>query len=139
MGRQGDIHPAGSRRAADSVCTVAEDVGVDHGRRHAAVAEELRDGAGVVTALQKVGREGMAGGVAAGTLADNGGAGSMSCGRASISDHAWVILAAREVDVFEGVCRGECIRVPHQGLCDTLDRSGRIRVDVTPSACSSSR
>jgi hypothetical protein len=33
---------------------VAQDVGVDHGRRHVAVAEELLDGADVVTALQKV-------------------------------------------------------------------------------------
>jgi hypothetical protein len=47
-------------------------VGVDHGRRYVPVAEELLDGADVVTALQKVGGEGVAEGVAAGTLVDAG-------------------------------------------------------------------
>lgn len=52
------------------MCAVAEDVGVDHGRRHVAVAEELLDGADVVTALQQVGGEGVAKGMATGTLVD---------------------------------------------------------------------
>ncbi len=51
---------------------MAEDVGVDQGRRHVAVAEELLDSAEVMTALRKVGREGMAEGVATGALVDAG-------------------------------------------------------------------
>jgi hypothetical protein len=60
------------QRAADSTCAVAEDVGVDHGRRHVAVAWELLAGADAVAVLQKVGCEGMAEGVASGTLVDAG-------------------------------------------------------------------
>ena len=51
-----------------------EDVGVDHGRRHVPVSEKLLDGADVVAALQKMGGEGMAQGVAADGLGDAGGA-----------------------------------------------------------------
>src|SRR5689334_3682539 len=47
---------------------------------HVAVPEELLDGADVVTALQKVGGEGMAEGVAAGTLVDAGRAGGTGHG-----------------------------------------------------------
>jgi hypothetical protein len=42
------------QRAANTSRAVAEDVGVNHGRRHLAVAEELLDGPDVVTALQEV-------------------------------------------------------------------------------------
>jgi hypothetical protein len=45
---------------------------VDHGRGDLAVAEELLDGADVLTALPKVGREGVTEGVATGTLVDAG-------------------------------------------------------------------
>jgi len=44
--------PVGS----SSTGTVAVDVGVDHGRRDLAVAEEFLNGSDVVAALQKVSR-----------------------------------------------------------------------------------
>lgn len=67
------MRPAGSSGlAADFARAVAEDVGVDHGRRYLPVAERLLHGADVVTALQKMGRERMAEGMATGTLVDAG-------------------------------------------------------------------
>src|SRR5437773_5996396 len=40
--------------AADAPAAAIEDVGVDHGRGHVAVAEELLDGADVIAGLQEV-------------------------------------------------------------------------------------
>jgi hypothetical protein len=60
------------QRTTNSAGTVAEDVSVDHGRGDLAVAQELLDGADVLTALQKVGRDGVTEGVATGTLVDAG-------------------------------------------------------------------
>jgi hypothetical protein len=51
---------------------MAEDGGVDHGRRDVAVAQELLDGADVVTALQQMSGEGVTERVAAGALVDPG-------------------------------------------------------------------
>jgi hypothetical protein len=48
---------------ADAASSVLDDVGVDHRRGNAAVAEELLHGADVVTAFQEVGGEGVAEGV----------------------------------------------------------------------------
>jgi hypothetical protein len=62
----------GIQWAANASRTVAEDVGVDHGRRHLSLAEELMDGADVVIARQKMVRKRMAEGVATGTLVDTG-------------------------------------------------------------------
>ncbi len=45
---------------------------IDHGRLYAAVAQDLLDRPDVVAALQKVGREGVAQGVAGGVLEDAG-------------------------------------------------------------------
>src|SRR5213594_819331 len=58
--------------AADATATAIEDMGVDHGGGHVAVTEQLLDGSDVVAALQKVGRERMAQGVAARGLGDAG-------------------------------------------------------------------
>lgn len=56
--------------AADAAGAEAEDVGVDHGGGDVAVAEELLDGADVVAALEEVGGEGVAEGVAGDSLRD---------------------------------------------------------------------
>lgn len=47
-------------RTPHAACSVLQDVRIDHGRSHVAVAEELLDGADVVAALQQVGGEGVA-------------------------------------------------------------------------------
>lgn len=60
------------QRTAYASRAVTEDVGVDHGRGHLPVTEELLDSADVVSAFQKVGGERMAEGVATGTLLDAG-------------------------------------------------------------------
>ena len=49
--------------AAYAKAAAIEDVGVDHGRAHIAMAEQLLDGADVVAVFQHVGSEGMPHGV----------------------------------------------------------------------------
>jgi hypothetical protein len=56
--------------AADAAGAVSEDVGVDHCGADVAVAEELLDGADVVAALEEVGGEGVAEGVAGDPLVE---------------------------------------------------------------------
>jgi hypothetical protein len=64
--------------ALDAEGAAIEDVGVDHGGRDVAVAEELLDGADVVSGFQKVGGEGVAEGVAADAFGEVGGQGGLS-------------------------------------------------------------
>jgi len=47
------------QRAPDGEATGVQDMGVDHGGADAAVAQELLDGADVVSVLQEVGGEGV--------------------------------------------------------------------------------
>ena len=70
------VAPAGSADreavggAQDAGGAAVQHVGVDHGGGHVAVAEELLDGADVGAVLQEVGGEGVAEGVAGGSLRD---------------------------------------------------------------------
>jgi hypothetical protein len=60
-------------RALDTPAAPVEDVGVDHRRLHALVAEELLDGPDVVAVHQEVGGEGVAEGMAGRRLDEAGG------------------------------------------------------------------
>ncbi len=71
--RRGDLVEG----AADGQAAPLEDVGVDHGGLEVFVAEQVLDGADVVTALQQVGGKGMTEGVAGDALVDTGLAGGL--------------------------------------------------------------
>ena len=60
------------RRAAHSAPPTVEDVGVDHRGPQVPVAQELLDGADVVTVLQEMGGEGVPEGVATRRFGDAG-------------------------------------------------------------------
>src|SRR5262245_29455899 len=57
-------------RALDAARPPVEDVGVDHGRAHVPVPQELLDGADILAVLEQVGGEGVAQGVTGGGLGD---------------------------------------------------------------------
>ena len=59
--------------ASDAEWAAVQDVRVDHGGGHVAVAEELLDGPDVVAGLEEVGREAMSQGVTGGVFGDTGG------------------------------------------------------------------
>ena len=69
LGRRRSAEPQSIQWAADAGVASVEDVRVDHGRLHAAVAEQLLDRADVVAVLEQVGREGVAQGVGGHALA----------------------------------------------------------------------
>src|SRR5262249_24593310 len=60
------------RRTLDAGRPAVQDVRVDHGRADVAVAEQLLDGADVVSGFEQVGRKRVAERVAAGVLRDAG-------------------------------------------------------------------
>jgi hypothetical protein len=78
----------GVSRAAHSVSAVPQDVGVDHGRRDVAVAEELLDRSDVVAAFEEVGGERVPEGVAGDAL-------SMPETRAASATARWVTVSCR--------------------------------------------
>jgi hypothetical protein len=109
-GRKGGLQEV--HRALDTPASSVEDVGVDHGRLHALVAEELLDGADVVAVHQEVGGEGMAEGVAGRRLDEAGGPdGVVEC-----------LLDAPVVEV-----------MPPALPRPRIARQGRRREDVLPS------
>src|SRR5262249_51870552 len=59
-------------RTADGSGAAVEDVGVDHGRAHVLVTQELLDGPDIVAFLQQMRCEGVPEGVAACGLGDGG-------------------------------------------------------------------
>ena len=65
-----DVLPAPTRRRPGNTAATVEDMGVDHRRPDALVAEELLDGPDVVAAHQEVGGEGVTQGVAGRRLDD---------------------------------------------------------------------
>lgn len=67
-------------RAAYAAGAVAQDMGVDHGRRDVAMAEQFLYGSNVLDALEQVGGEGMAESVARHALVDSGRLGSVTDG-----------------------------------------------------------
>jgi hypothetical protein len=129
-----------AQRTAGSACTVAEDVGVDHGRGHFAVAEELLDGADIVTALQKVGGEGVAEGVAVLHACRRRSTGRHGSRRAARSSHgrdagprSSRFSTAWERETFSVKNVHPSASGSHKALCDTHGRGGRIKVYRTRS------
>ncbi len=70
----------GIERAAHAEAAAVEDVGIDHGGLHVAMAEELLHGADIVAVLEQMGGEGVAEGVTGDALGEAGQSGGLADG-----------------------------------------------------------